>query len=520
MSSRLRFPVAATATVCLGFLATVGASGAGAATVGRQPAFDPRPGSAGIGDRLYPTLGNGGYDARHYDLSVRYASSDPASGIDGTVTLKAKATQDLSSFDLDFSGDAVGGVTVDGKPATFSRVGEELVITPARALYRGETFRVTVSHFTARPTVANPDQLLSTVFFITPDGSATSGQPNAMHAVYPSNDHPRDKASFTIEMNVPTGETAVANGVLKSTKSTGDGRTTWTYEQRQPMATELTQLAAGKFTVIDQGDVNGVPVRDVVPTRLVDEYRSRLAVSRSQITWMQKQVRKYPFDLYGSLVVDTELGFALETQTLSLYDTPWWTYPQSVWEPVMTHELAHQWFGDDVAPWEWSDVWLNEGHATWYELLYAADRGMLPGSFDDTMKGLYRDANSERAENGPVAQPLSGDVYDVFNSNVYGGGALVLYALRQKIGTPDFVKLERAWTKKYSGESASTADFIALASKVSGQDLSVFLQDWLYGTTVPPMPGHPDWVAADPGTSITQKSLPDGITQLGRAARR
>ncbi|GAA3636573.1 M1 family metallopeptidase [Kineosporia mesophila] len=514
----MRHPAATAATVSLGLLAAVGVPGTALASAGGG-VFDPRPGSAGIGDRLYPTLGNGGYDAQHYDLDVKYLTGEPSSGIDGSVTMKARATQDLSRFDLDFSGDSVGAVTVNGRKAGFRRDGEDLVITPAKALHRGATFTVTVSHFTATPTEPIPGELLSAVFFITPDGSATSGQPNAMHAVYPSNDHPRDKASFTISMNVPKNETAVANGVLQHKKTRGD-RTTWTYEQRQPMATELTQLAAGQFTVIDQGKVNGVPVRDVVPTRLVDEYKSRLAVSRKQIAWMEKRVTKYPFDLYGSLVVDTQLGFALETQTLSLYDTPWWDYPEYVWDPVMNHELAHQWFGDDVAPWEWSDVWLNEGHATWYEQLYAFDQpGYTVGTFDDSMKAEYADANIQRAENGPVAQPRSGDVYDVFNSNVYGGGALVLYALRQKIGTQKFVALERAWVTKYSGKSASTADFIALASKVSGHDQSAFLKDWLYGTTVPPMPGHPDWTATDPGSASAQRSAPSLAPLVKRDAR-
>jgi aminopeptidase N len=505
MHSWVRFPAAAAATVCLGLAAVVGVSGPASAA---GSTFKPTPGSAGIGDRLYPRLGNGGYDAKNYDLRVKYLTSKPSSGIEGTVIMKARATQDLSRFDLDFSGDKVGTVLVNGKKAKFRRSGEDIVITPAKALHKGTFFTVTVSGFRAKPTKANPNQLLSTVFFITPDGSATSGQPNAMHAVYPSNDHPRDKASFTIRMNVPKGETAVANGVLKSKKTKGK-RTTWTYRQAQPMATELTQLVAGKFTVIKQGKVNGVPVRDVVPTRLVKTYKPRLAVSKKEIAWMEKRVTKYPFDLYGSLVVDTSLGFALETQTLSLYDTPWWTYPRSVWEPVMTHELAHQWFGDDVAPYEWSDVWLNEGHATWYEWLYGTDQKLYDGTFTDVMKSAYAEANILRAENGPVAQPKSGDVYDVFNQNVYDGGALALYALRQEIGTKKFVELERTWVTKYSGKSASTADFIKLASKVSGQDQTGFLTDWLYGTTVPPMPGHPDWTADAPdSTSLRSSSVP------------
>ena len=88
----------------------------------------------------------------------------------------------------------------------------------------------------------------------------------------------------------------------------------------------------------------------------------------------------------------------------------------------------------------------------------------------------------------------------LFSPQVYDGGALVLYALRQKIGDAAFMRLERAWVKRYEGKSASTDDFIALASQVSGRDLARFLRNWLYGTKTPPMPGHPDWTV-DPVTA-------------------
>ena len=80
-------------------------------------AFDrPSPGAAGIGDRLFPTLGNGGYDVQHYDLDLRYATSAPSQGIDGTVTILAQATQSLSRFNLDFAGDSVGAVSSTACP--------------------------------------------------------------------------------------------------------------------------------------------------------------------------------------------------------------------------------------------------------------------------------------------------------------------------------------------------------------------------------------------------------------------
>ncbi len=482
-------------TVLAAGLPAQGAVGSGVGSAVSRPS----PGSRGLGDRLYPALGNGGYDAQHYDLDLRYATSAPSQGIDGTMTMTARATQALSRFDLDFLGSGLGTVSVDGAPAAFLRHGTELVITPARPIPDGATFVVTVRHFTAEPTVINPDVPSSVAFFQTAEGSAVAGQPNLMHLVYPSNDYPSDKATFSFRMDVPAGETAVANGVLTS-RHTSAGRTVWTYEERAPMATELTQLVVGKYSIINRGTVDGVQVRDVVPAGERAYYDKRLAVETSQLRWMIARAGRYPFPLYGTLVVTApNLGFALETQTLSLFDTTWWTgYPRGVWAPTMTHELAHQWYGDSVSPATWSDIWLNEGHATWYELTWAAPRGELATdtftnatTLDAFMRHIYALGDRYRAADGPVALPL--DRAKQFSNNAYYGGALVLYALRQKVGQAAFERLERGWAQQEAGQSRSTDDFIAFASASTGQDLGGFLRAWLYGTTTPPMPGHPDW---------------------------
>jgi aminopeptidase N len=470
----------------------------------------PAPGAPGIGDRLFPTLGNGGYDVQHYDLDLRYATDDPAQGIDGTATISARATQPLSRFDLDFAGDSVGAVTVNRAPAQFARNGDELVITPVRPVANGRPFVVQIQHYTAHPSVPNPDELLSTAFFITPDGSATAGQPDSAHVFMPSNDHPRDKASFTIRFDMPAGEAALANGVVAS-KRTRDGRTRYVDVQRQPMATELVQLAVGRYAQIARGVHDGILVRDAIAPGLASLLSDKLPTELDHLDWMQARVGDYPFDAYGSLVVDATLGFALETQTLSLFDRPWFdgTFGgRGVWEPTMVHELSHMWFGDSVAPYEWSDLWLNEGHATWYEWTFAAERGELEedigiADFEELMRVVYSLGDQYRAAFGPVGAPPSGEADKLFSRQVYFGGALVLYALRQQVGDDAFQRIERAWVSRHRDGVASTADFIALASQVSGQDLTGFLNAWIYGTTTPPMPGHPDW-AVDPAGATAQ----------------
>jgi aminopeptidase N len=468
------------------------------------------PGSAGLGDRLYPLLGNGGYDVRNYDLSLRYPAKDPKQTITGDVAITAVATQNLSRFDLDFGGGSVGRVSVNGHSATFSRSGEELIVTPRHYLAKGKHFRVTVTGFTATPIEANADSPVG--FVTTADGTVLAGQPNTSHLLFPSNDHPRDMATYTIALTAPLGWTAVANGRHLRDRVQG-GYLSSTYRESHPMASELVQVAVGDFLVHTRPAVHGVPIRDVVPRRLASTLLPKADVERSQLAWMEGKVGSYPFENYGSLVIDASLGFALETQTLSLYDTRVFGAPAFVRDPIMAHELAHMWFGDSVAPWSWSDVWQNEGHATWYELLYADETGVFQqytgrANREEYFKHVYSLGDQYRATYGPVARPASSaTIWDVFNPNVYDGGALVLYALQQKIGTAKFQQLERAWVRKYRGESASTYDFIALASKISHRDLRAFLIAWLYGTTTPAMPGHPDWTVSPPAASVSARAM-------------
>src|SRR6187397_2290187 len=234
---------------------------------------------------------------------------------------------------------------------------------------------------------------------------------------------------------------------------------------------------------------------------------------------MIARVGPYPFETYGTLVVNVLLYRQMVTQTMMVtYANLFERLPRDFWEPAQLHELAHIWFGDSVSPYSWSDYWLNEGHATWYQWTYAEDTGQLVGAtegnpdpqgyatLDELMRAVYAHGDEWRKQSGPVALPKSGAVLKLSSFEVYYGGALVLYALRQKIGDAAFEQLERTWVHRYRDSVASTDDFIALATEISGdQSVTRFLRDWLYGEKTPPMPGHPDWTV-NPVGSITNSS--------------
>ena len=489
------------------------------AGVAPASAAGPTPGAAGLGDRLNPGIGNGGYDVQDYDLRLRYATADPDQPLEGDETITARATQALSRFNLDFAGKSIGGVAVNGQAAAFKRTGEELIVTPAHPILNGSTFTVAITAFTAVPTKIT-SAVDSVAFFVTPDGSATAPQPYDAHLIYPCNDHPRDKATFTFTIDVPAGRDAVANGV-ETGHTTSNGRTIWTYRMAQPMATELTQIAVGDWDIQPTVQHGNIAIRQVTAPSITAEMQPELALTAVQLDWMEARVGPYPFNVYGNLIVDAPFNLLLETQTLTMSPSGFFrTWSRDVWEPALLHELAHQWFGNSVSPYEWSDYWLNEGHATWYEVNYAEEHGYLVGdteggypdpqgyvTLDELMRGTYAHGDEWRKKSGPVALPKSGGVTKLVSFQNYYGGALVLYALRQKIGYAAFDQVERTWVQRYRDSSASTDDFIALATEISGdQSVTPFLRDWLYGEATPPMPGHPDWTVNPVGSITTTSS--------------
>src|SRR6476646_11924626 len=175
--------------------------------VAAGPGFTP--GAPGIGDPYFPGDGNGGYDVSHYDIAVTY---DPATDhLDGVATISAKATQDLSAFNLDFIGLTLREVKVDGHAATTHRDGQELTVTPKHGIKDGKKVTV-VAKYDGVPETLEDFGLSG--FIHTDDGAIAIGEPHVAATWFPANDHPRDKASFTYKIAVPAGLEAVSNGAL------------------------------------------------------------------------------------------------------------------------------------------------------------------------------------------------------------------------------------------------------------------------------------------------------------------
>ncbi|WP_308286886.1 M1 family metallopeptidase [Actinomadura parmotrematis] len=454
------------------------AAPAGAAPAGAAARYTP--GAPGAGDPYFPDMGNGGYDVAHYDVALKYDAA--SKGIAAVTEITARATQNLSRFDLDFLGPLkISALTVDGRRAAYARTGaQELVITPPKGLRKGARFTVKVAYAGVPQKIDDPALGLSG-WIATPDGGVMLNQPIGAATVYPVNDTPVDKATYTFTLTVPQGLTALAGGDPAGTRTRG-GLTTTRWVARQPMASELTMIAIGKYDVVKGRTPGGVP--NITATDRALSISAATAKTFHDQTaavtdWESSLYGRYPFSSTGGLVVKAGVGYALETQGRPVYDLSRrpGTAPSG---GLLAHELGHQWFGDAVTPKRWADIWLNEGFATYSEWLYAEKFSGTPvqKSFDAT----YDQPADADVWQGVVSDPGRDHIFDEL---VYDRAAMAIHVLRGKIGDKAFFALLKGWPAAYRYGNASTADFVRYAQRISHKDLSVWAKQWLYS------PGKP-----------------------------
>jgi aminopeptidase N len=446
---------------------------------------------AGFGDPYDPDLGNGGFDVQHYTLDLSF---DPdADVLAGTVTIEAAAIERLETFHLDFSGFEISEILVDAEEAAFSREGRELVVEAPAPIPAGEGFSVAVTYSGIPEPRLSPAIELVIGWLTDPDGDRyVIAEPDGASTWFPCNDHPLDKATYIFRLTVPDPLLAAANGELVDT-ITDLGVATWVWEMDQPMATYLATVVIGDYEVVadEAGSrLSGTTIRHVLPKEFLADPPDGIDLHGEMLAFFDDLFGPFPFDEYGITLVDNLPG-ALENQTLSVFGTdvlygdpvpigPTASLP--LFELVMVHELAHQWFGDSVSPGAWGDIWLNEGFASYAEFLWIEHR------FDREL--MEAGIEGERAFWAISAfDPPGNPPYDnLFNGAVYRLGAMTLHALRLTVGDGDFFEILQTYHRTFAGGTATTGDFIAVAEELSGLDLDDLFDAWLYSGEVPEFP--------------------------------
>jgi len=330
-------------------------------------------------------------------------------------------------------------------------------------------------------------------------------------------DHPYMKAPKTIAVTAPAKYQVISNGTrLESTDlSNGMRRTVW--KESVPIATWQYSLAAAPFAVDYYGTYHGIPMSGWT-------YPQEQAVSSKAFGEFTQPILEFYIDHIGpysyeklAQVEANGIGGGMELASDIFYGYPA-TGPQ---RQLLAHEMAHQWFGDSATEEDWDDVWLSEGFATYFALLYQEHQDGRDAFID----GVKKSAASARrfAESNPTSTLVHNNLSDISkvianNAQIYQGGAQVLHMLRGVLGTDNFWAGIRLYYSRYRNSNASSLDFqhamedacaAAADCPAYGKDLSWFFPQWLHRGGVMKVDGSWHYDAASKQLEITLDQTPN-----------
>ena len=437
-----------------------------------------------------------GIDVERYrfDLTLR----DGTDAIEGRATVTIRFTGngvtevplDLTGAAADGTGMTVRSVHAGGAPLTFTHEHDLLTITLAEPGRVGTSQAVTVE-YGGVPSAGlriGPNKHGERTFF-------SDNWPNRARSWLPTIDHPYDKAMCDFVVTAPAHYQVVSNGVLveETDDAGGTRRTHWS--QSVPIATWLYVLGVARFAVQHVDEFEGRPIQTWVYYQDRDAgFHDFAAPTKRVLAFYSDYVGPYAYEKLAN-VTSPATGGGMEAATAIMYHESSVTGERTVrWRNVIIHEVAHQWFGNAVTESDWDDVWLSEGFATYFTLLFiehAYGRDEMVAGLRSSAERVFAQY-AEDPEYRIVHDDLS-DMERVTSSATYQKGSWVLHMLRHRLGDEAFREGIRTYYGRHFNGNASTEDFRRAMEAASGADLSAFFEQWLYRGGNPRLEGWWDY---------------------------
>jgi len=430
------------------------------------------------------------FDTEHIKLEV--SLDIPRKSLDGlcTTTLRALAEgADRMTFDaVDFK---IRSVRQKGRALKYDYDNRKLTVHFPRRLRAGARVEIAVAYRVTKPKLG--------MYFIGPDSKYrrkpvqvwTQGEDEYARYWFPCHDSPQDRTTTEVVATVPRKMTAVSNGRLVQ-KSVRGGKAVFHWKQEIPHATYLVTLAVGVFSEI-KDDWRGRPVLYYCPPGREDDARRAFGKTPKMMEFFSRSIGvPYAYPKYAQVAALDFIYGGMEntsatTQTaLTLHDER--AHLDFSSDPLVAHELAHQWFGDLLTCRDWAHAWLNESFATYFEALFKEfDMGA-----DEFAYELHQNADAYFAEDREhYRRPIVTKVYklptDLFDRHLYEKGSLVLHMIRRHLGDRDFWRSIRAYVSKHKGQVVETQNLLDAIQSATGRNLAAFFDQWVFKG------GHPEY---------------------------
>lgn len=421
------------------------------------------------------------FNVLHYNLDLQLAMNNEALSGTNVITLRLK--EPVDSIVMNAMGLSLDSVLVDGvvKPVSESISAETFTIHLGEMRPAGDTLTIHIGYHRI-PGYPRPSSRQGYYFFADSIGipanlGYTFSQPSYARFWMPCYDEPWEKATMQMRLTVPDGYVAASNGRLVEKTVNGDGTTTWRWSEEHTIATYLMCITASEFAVAELPYVS--PDGDTIPLQYYTwasdsaEVAAYLPEVRDMMEFYSSVFGPYPFDKYGMTAIVPFSYLGMEHQTLTTMNRFVRTNTR-----VVSHELAHQWWGDLVTCGTWPDIWLNESFATYSEALWRERLGgfeALKSYMKDTLEHFFFGSWQ-----GAVYNPI-GQGFNLFDDVVYSKGAWVLHTLRGVVGDSVFFNILKAYRERHKFQSAVTSELQSVVDSVVGQEMGWFFDQWIYG---------------------------------------
>jgi aminopeptidase N len=426
----------------------------------------------------------------HIDLWLRPDFATKT--VHGRVTTHVRAIEDgVASLRLDAVDLEIERVTdAAGAELAFEATTFDLTIRLATPLAEGEPFAFVVTYRAVEPRRG--------VYFIDrPRQVWTQSQDVDARAWLPCFDHPAEKQTTSTTIVVEPGQFALGNGALVAREETPTG-TVFRYEERVPHATYLLTMVVGAFSEIEQSHDRLPIFYYVEPGREAEGQRSFANTPRMIDVFESTIGVAYPYERYSQIAVADFIFGGMEntsatTQTdRTLHDER--AHLDFSSDPLVSHELAHQWFGDLVTCRDWSQAWLNEGFATYFEAVWTeADLG-----WDEYQRTIYEIVQTYLEEDGdryrrPIVCNLYRDPIELFDRHLYEKGGAVLHMLRGELGWDRMKRALRTYVHDNATRSVETIDLVRAIEGATGRNLRGFFDQWIERGGHPELEVRAEW---------------------------
>lgn len=452
-----------------------------------------------------------GLDVLHYifELTLR----DDRDVLHGVTQVRLRALQELREVTLDLASEASGkgmqvaGVEADGRPLRHAHEGERLVVTFEAPLAAGaeETLVVRYSGVPAHGFHIGPNKFGERVFF-------SDSWPNKARQWIPTVDHPYDKATGELVVTAPAAYQVVANGRLVDEEDLPEGRRRTRWRQGVPISSWLFAMAAGRFAVHHAGEAASVPLQSwVFPQDRAVVMPALEGPAKGSLEFFASHIAPYPYEKLANIQA---VGFkgGIEHASAIFYDEETVASPRPIVD-LVAHEVAHQWWGNSVTERDWDEVWLSEGFATYFELLYSEHAEGRDAFVAGLRKSRDRVFELEgKSPDTPVIHRNLQDMTKVLNGLVYQKGGWALHMLRRQIGTDAFWTGIREHYGRHAHDHATTEELRQTMEAASGQELGWFFDQWLRRSGVPRLEGSWRHDAKGKQVEVTVRQTQPGET--------